>query len=174
MTIKNQLCRYLYCMYTRTRSKCITSISFVVVWLDWIACLLLTGYISYKTRPIMICSSCGHSASVVHHFQIHFNKVFGLEAIICLLTSSPWLIEGQLGSSAHSELCSLLWCMRDIRALASISVVAAPKRGTEPVFCCWSGKYKQWSIVTVSDQLALCLWILRPAEIVCSTPQDVL
>lgn len=164
-------------MYTSTRSKSITAIRFVVVWLDWIAGLLLTGCIRYilnKTRPSVICLSCGLSVSIVHHFQIHFNKVFGLEAIICLLTSSPWLIEGQLDSSAHSVLCSLLWCMRDMHALASISVVAAPKRGTEPVFCCWSGKYKQWSTVTVSDQLALCLWILRPAEIVCSTPQDVL
>lgn len=31
-------------------------------------------------------------------FQIHFKKAFGLEAIICLLTSSPWLIEEQLDS----------------------------------------------------------------------------
>lgn len=48
------------------------------------------------------------------------------------------------------------------------------QRHTAPVFYCWSVKHKQWSIVTVSDQLALNFWIPWPAEIICSTPQTVL
>lgn len=163
-------------MCISTRSKNIKAISFVVVWLDWLDSRFLIDklheiHFKQENDPLW---SVQAMVSTVIHFQTLFNKVFGLEAITCLLTSSPWLIEGQLDSSAHSVLCSLLWCMRDMHALTSLSVVAAPIRGTEPVFCCWSGKYKQWSIVSVSDQLALCLWILRPAEIVCSTPQDVL
>ena len=103
----------------------------MVAWLDWKALLLLTGYMRYITHCDLFRPICGHSvscsASMLLHFQIHFNKAFGLEAIICLITSSPWLIEGQLDGSAHNVLCSLLWCMRDMNALTSISVVAAPK-----------------------------------------------
>lgn len=105
------------------KNKCIKAISFVG----------MRYFVNPHWWPIIICSGSGlsvsYAVSIVLHFQISFNKVFGLEAILCLLTSSPWLIKGQLDSSAHCVLCSLLWCMRDMHALTSISVVAAPKGG---------------------------------------------
>lgn len=116
---KNQLCR---CMRWIVHTMKAEALSFNRSWCQ---------QAKWDSWPIMICFDCGHSCSIriVLLFQIHFNKAFGLEAIICLLTSSPWLIEEQLDSWAHIVLCSLLWCMRDMNALASISVVAAPKGG---------------------------------------------
>lgn len=73
----------------------------------------------------MTCSGCGHP----FYFQICVNELCGLEAFICLLSYSPQLIEGQLDSSAQCVLCSLLWHMREMHALTSISVLAVPKGG---------------------------------------------
>lgn len=66
-------------------------------------------------------------AGVDLHFPDSLQQGLWIRHIVCLLTSSPRLIEGQLDSLAHSVLCSLWWRMRDLHALTSISVVAAPK-----------------------------------------------
>lgn len=127
-----------------------------------------------QKKKFMTHPGCGHSVNIVLHFQIHFTKVIALEAIICLLTSSPWLIESQLDQFSTRHAMLIIMVHEGCACFNIHLCCSSSQRGTKTVFCCWSGKYKQWSIVTISDQLALCLWILQPTEIVCSTPQDVL
>lgn len=121
---------YYYCI--STRSKSIKAINFFVC-----CCCLIELNSNFPTdelheihfkhdKKFIICSGCGLSVVIVPD---SLQKGLWIGSILCFLTSSLWLIEGQLDCSAHSVLCSLLWCMRDMHALTSISVVSAPKGG---------------------------------------------
>lgn len=117
-------------------------------------------------RPIIICSDSvefiHYSSSLPDSFQ------YGLQiGNRCMFVNIPSVANWRPVGQFSTQCTVLIIRMHVGYACFNIHL------------CCSSSQRGDRACVLllvrkISDQLALCLWILWPAEIVCSTPQDVL
>lgn len=153
-------------------AKSLRLLTLFIVYLGWIAVFLQTSYMK-DSQPLVTCSRCSHCVPPSQNSSLlpdSLQWIGSHHMFANVLSLANWGPVGQFST----QRAVLIIMVHEGYACFNIHLCcSSSQRTTQPVFWCWSGKYKQWSIVSVSDQLALCLWILWPAEIVCSTPQDV-